>query len=440
MEPGAYTRGHGDLSEVRFIVLHHTAGNGKDDDEIRVIRNGRSDLPGPLCQLALKRNGEPHLVAVGVCWQAPGEVWFKNVKPGNGNWYSIGIEGISRGTVDDWTPQQREMYPKVVAALLYDMGLPHDAWIRHEDYQPNSKIDPAYLEKDWFAPRIKAEYEKLKAPAAPQETAIQAKYRVSTWLGKPVTAQEELPTPDGIGRYREYENGFIYWTPSTGACSMSPEMVSKYREIGYETSRLGYPTQDVAPLDNGGRFQKFQKGSMYWAENTGTVIVEGRIGAEWAAWNWERGYLGMPKADAVSIPGGAYQDFENGRIYHSQAHDARPVYGKILEKHGSDGILVWGFPKAVESDTQDFGGRYQNFEFGTIYYRWGAESAYGVKDHIMRAYKLLGYEVGKLGYPTSDEKEISAGVVRQSFEHGFIEVNKLTNDTEIMIDGEAMKI
>lgn len=144
VEPGAYERGHGDLTDMRFVVCHHTAG-GKDDSDIRIVRDGRPDLDGPLAQVVLKRNGQPHLVAVGVCWQAYGTIPFRGVAPKEGNYHSIGIEGVSNGA-NDWTPEQRAAYPKVVAAILYDAGLPPDAWIFHREYQPGEKPDPVGFE------------------------------------------------------------------------------------------------------------------------------------------------------------------------------------------------------------------------------------------------------------------------------------------------------
>lgn len=160
IEPGAFERGHGDLNGVRFIVIHHTAG-GEDDADIRVVRDGRSDLKGPLSQLMLLRDGSVRIIAVGVCWQAYGTVPFKGVAPGNGNYWSIGIEGVSNG-YNDWTPAQRANYPKIVAALLVDLGLPSDAWIFHRDYQPGEKIDPAGFTADWFSQQVNKWYDSLK--------------------------------------------------------------------------------------------------------------------------------------------------------------------------------------------------------------------------------------------------------------------------------------
>src|SRR5690606_23014162 len=98
----------------------------------------------------------------------------------------------------------------------------------------------------------------------------------------------------------------------------------------------------------------------------------------------------------------------------------------------------WGFPLKAEGESQDFCGSYQNFEFSTVYYKWDEPKAYGVSDRIRTAYKLLGYEIGKLGYPISDQKE-SSGRLRQAFENGAIEVDIATGDVEVVISGQVMK-
>ena len=178
---------------------------------------------------------------------------------------------------------------------------------------------------------------------------------------------------------------------------------------------------------------------MYYSNDLEKVfLVYGRIGAEWASWNWEKGRLGLPVADPVNFAGGASQRFAGGKIYWSSKTDAHAIYGMVLEEFERGSIEKWGFPLKAEGDTQDMRGRYQNFEFGTLYYKWGDDKAYGVKDDILSAYKLLGYEVGKLGFPQSDEKSVLSTSVRQSFENGYIQVDLITKNVEIMIDGEVM--
>lgn len=61
-ENGWQGRGRGQMSSVKTITIHHTAG-GNDAGDLKVVRDGRSDLPGPLAQILLRRNGIPRIIA-----------------------------------------------------------------------------------------------------------------------------------------------------------------------------------------------------------------------------------------------------------------------------------------------------------------------------------------------------------------------------------------
>jgi uncharacterized protein with LGFP repeats len=59
-------------------------------------------------------------------------------------------------------------------------------------------------------------------------------------LGSPTGP--ELTTPDGIGRFRHYQGGSIYFTQETGAHEIHGAIENKWAELGFERSVLGYPT------------------------------------------------------------------------------------------------------------------------------------------------------------------------------------------------------
>ncbi|CAF1248999.1 unnamed protein product [Rotaria sordida] len=55
---GWKTRGHGVMSSVKGIIVHHTAGPATGDfPSLAVVRDGTSSLAGPLSQLGLGRTG-----------------------------------------------------------------------------------------------------------------------------------------------------------------------------------------------------------------------------------------------------------------------------------------------------------------------------------------------------------------------------------------------
>jgi hypothetical protein len=104
--------------------------------------------------------------------------------------------------------------------------------------------------------------------------AIDAKYRAlggcGSLLGAPTTPEQG--TPDGVGRYSVFQNGSIYWSPSTGAHEVHGLIRDKYKELGWEGGRLGYPTPDELAVTEGRR-SDFQHGSIVWNAQTGIATA-----------------------------------------------------------------------------------------------------------------------------------------------------------------------
>jgi hypothetical protein len=92
--PGWRNRGHGDVKDIRGVMVHHT---GSDTASAASIARGRPDLAGPLSQLHFARDGTVTVVAVGVAWHA-GVGMYPWVPTNMGNWHLIGIECANTGT------------------------------------------------------------------------------------------------------------------------------------------------------------------------------------------------------------------------------------------------------------------------------------------------------------------------------------------------------
>jgi hypothetical protein len=151
-------RGHGDFLDIRGVLCHHTGGGGPSD--WRVVQDGRPDLPGPLAQLVLEKDGTYRVIAVGVCWHAG-----RGRRPGwptdNANYHTIGIEAASRGTRDaagnwDWTPAQLDAYKRGCAALLRRIGRGASDCVAHREYSSEGKIDPAGIDMNAFRRDVQA--------------------------------------------------------------------------------------------------------------------------------------------------------------------------------------------------------------------------------------------------------------------------------------------
>lgn len=92
------------------------------------------------------------------------------------------------------------------------------------------------------------------------------------FLGSPTTP--ETSTPDGVGRFRHYEHGSIYFHPDTWVHEVHGMIRTRWAELGWELGFLGYPmTDEVDLVDGTGRVTKFQGGEIRWKSATNSVTV-----------------------------------------------------------------------------------------------------------------------------------------------------------------------
>lgn len=140
------TRGRGDVGTIVGVICHHTAGqkNGVMPS-LNTLIHGRSDLPGPLSQLGLGRDGTYFVIAAGRCNHAGTGRW-QNATQGNTSF--IGIEAENTGRTDDfpWPAVQMDAYHRGVAALLRHVGRSANFCAGHKEYAlpRGRKPDPSF--------------------------------------------------------------------------------------------------------------------------------------------------------------------------------------------------------------------------------------------------------------------------------------------------------
>ena len=251
-------------------------------------------------------------------------------------------------------------------------------------------------------------------------------------LGFPVS--DELPAPDGSGRYNHFQGGSIYWTPGTGAWAVQGAIRDAWRDLGWERSALGYPTtsEQVTP-DSSGRYNNFQGGSLYWSPSTGAFEVRGSIRATWSGLGGQAGPLGYPLTHERLAPDGRgrYNHFQGGSIYWSPATGAYDVRGSLRDTWSALGweLGPLGYPTTGERVAPDGVGRYNHFQGGSIY--WSpATGAYAVQGAIRQRWASLAWEAGPLGYPTSNEYDVPGGR-RSDFQRGSISWDARTGATTV---------
>lgn len=158
--PGWRTRGHGDFKDIRGVMVHHT---GSDTASAASIADGRPDLPGPLSQLHIARDGTVTLVAVGVAWHA-GAGMYPWLPTNMGNWHLIGIECANSGTSPsaphrkNWPDAQYFALVRCCAAINRRLAQSSARTIGHKEYagRAQGKWDPGAINMEILRADIQA--------------------------------------------------------------------------------------------------------------------------------------------------------------------------------------------------------------------------------------------------------------------------------------------
>lgn len=241
------------------------------------------------------------------------------------------------------------------------------------------------------------------------------------WLGYPISG-----TNCGLakgGCYQIFEGGSVFWSPATGSHSMSPAIGTKYGSLDAEWGSLGYPTSDVdCGYPRGGCGQDFEKGAIYVTPAGSSIYVAEQILPGWA--DRTGGSLGYPVGETTCglANGGCYQSFEGGLVYWSPSTGAYGVTGAILSSFGlNDAEWGWmGYPTEGARCGRAQGGCAQTFERGSIY--WSpAVGGQAIRPEIRQAWFPHGAESGPLGYPTSSAPRVG-GTYEQTFQGGTVTV------------------
>lgn len=135
---------------------------------------------------------------------------------------------------------------------------------------------------------------------------------------------------DGYFMAGHKPNTFFYYSNRAGKGTLNYGPIrDKYANAaGAEHGPLGWPVGNIGALTNGGYFQPFQHGNIYWTPTYGSYVVESSVLEAWAKYSYEKGPLGYPISDFVSgntggngsgfvnegLAGSGYQKFQGGTI------------------------------------------------------------------------------------------------------------------------------
>lgn len=137
-------------------MAHHTAsraGSGNFPSK-NVVLNGRTGLPGPLCQFLLGRNGAIILITGEGSNHAGTGGPISLIRRDRGNYDAWGIEAENNGIGEPWSNVQLQAYYRLCAALLDLMGTNDvSRLVGHKEYT-SRKIDPNGINMDEFRARV----------------------------------------------------------------------------------------------------------------------------------------------------------------------------------------------------------------------------------------------------------------------------------------------
>ena len=149
-----------DLVSVEGVVWHHTASTVHTSDTAmeRILRDGRRDLPGPLAQLGLRRDGTFVTVAGGRANHNGYGKWGNN---------SIGVEAYNDGVGEPWPTAQIGAWVAGTAAICRHLGLDAGQVLGHKETDPRRKIDPAGIDMGDMRYRIGHAIHQTDRPETP---------------------------------------------------------------------------------------------------------------------------------------------------------------------------------------------------------------------------------------------------------------------------------
>ncbi|MGC4809001.1 N-acetylmuramoyl-L-alanine amidase [Micromonospora sp. DT228] len=131
------------------VLWHHTASTSSASNPhpaLGICINGRSDLPGPLCQALVDYNGVFHVISAGRCNHAGVSGGSGPIPAGDGNTLMIGWEIDYNGVSQEMTAAQYNASLAATAAVLTRLGRNSSYARGHRETSTTGKIDPSFID------------------------------------------------------------------------------------------------------------------------------------------------------------------------------------------------------------------------------------------------------------------------------------------------------
>ncbi|MDQ3223153.1 MAG: N-acetylmuramoyl-L-alanine amidase [Gemmatimonadota bacterium] len=181
--PGSWEgRGNGQTSRYKGLVVHHTAGNfGRD---YSTLYNGRSDLPGPLCNTSGNEDGSVTMIAAHPA----------NHAGASGGWDTAPLPRTSSFNAEVWgheicypgtVPMRDAQYrtATILGRVVCDvLGVPESHIKFHQGTSVTGKWDPGYANgKTYDIAAFRREAASVQAGVEEDMTPDQARQLSQIW-------------------------------------------------------------------------------------------------------------------------------------------------------------------------------------------------------------------------------------------------------------------
>ncbi|MFI6302605.1 AbfB domain-containing protein [Amycolatopsis thailandensis] len=163
-------------------------------------------------------------------------------------------------------------------------------------------------------------------------TKIDERWLNEDWWGwnglGPQTQAENIL--NGI-RYKRFQKGGGFWSAEYGVKRILEPMLTKYLESGGRSIPGFVPREDTLYLPDGQGMCNHFPGprSIYYHPSIGPKLIYGAIFDRWAGLGYERSRLGYPTSDEMDypgVPGKRVSYFQKGRIEHTPSEGAKEYY------------------------------------------------------------------------------------------------------------------
>ncbi|MEV4545148.1 N-acetylmuramoyl-L-alanine amidase [Micromonospora echinaurantiaca] len=168
------------------VLWHHTAATSSASNPhpaLNICINGRSDLPGPLCQALVDYHGVFHVISAGRCNHAGTARASGPIPAGDGNTMLIGWEIDYNGVSQEMTAAQYNASVAATAAVLKQLGKDSSYARGHRETSTTGKIDPSFIDLNVMRSDVAAKMAGGPAWSSIVDNATAGRFTASTNWG-----------------------------------------------------------------------------------------------------------------------------------------------------------------------------------------------------------------------------------------------------------------